>query len=159
MKSKLILILTILELVSLHLFGQQVISSAGGQGKGTTIELSWTIGEPVIETFSNGNTILTQGFNQSNLKVTAIDEISLSGFKLQVYPNPVSLKLNLEVMKGDQENLSYELFSSDGRLISRSLFNVLPGQINMETYSSGSYLLKISDKKGKLIQKFKVVKN
>jgi len=43
---------------------QQVIASAGGYYEGENISLSWTLGEPVTETFSGGGLILTQGFQQ-----------------------------------------------------------------------------------------------
>nr|NQU92395.1 hypothetical protein [Bacteroidota bacterium] len=43
---------------------QQVIASAGGFYEGENISLSWTLGEPVIETFEGNGIILTQGFQQ-----------------------------------------------------------------------------------------------
>lgn len=43
---------------------QQVIASSGGHYQDENISLSWTVGEPVIETFSGGNVVLTQGFQQ-----------------------------------------------------------------------------------------------
>ena len=43
---------------------QQVIATAGGYYEGENISLSYTVGEPVIETYTNGNVILTQGFQQ-----------------------------------------------------------------------------------------------
>jgi hypothetical protein len=41
-----------------------VISSSGGYFTGTSLSLSWTLGEIATETFSNGGCILTQGFQQ-----------------------------------------------------------------------------------------------
>jgi hypothetical protein len=41
-----------------------VIASSGGYFTGTGASLSWTLGEIVTETFSNGSYILTQGFQQ-----------------------------------------------------------------------------------------------
>lgn len=43
---------------------QEVISTAGGEYQGNNVSLSYTIGEPVIETFSGGNIVLSQGFQQ-----------------------------------------------------------------------------------------------
>jgi len=43
---------------------QQVIASSGGYFEGENVSLNWTVGEPVIETFTGGNLILTQGFQQ-----------------------------------------------------------------------------------------------
>jgi hypothetical protein len=43
---------------------QQVIVTGGGWYQTENITMSFTIGEPVIETFSGGDVILTQGFQQ-----------------------------------------------------------------------------------------------
>jgi len=43
---------------------QQVIASSGAYYESENLSLSWTLGEPVIETFSNGDLTLTQGFQQ-----------------------------------------------------------------------------------------------
>jgi hypothetical protein len=41
-----------------------VVASSGGYFEGTGASLSWTLGEIATETFSSGNLILTQGFQQ-----------------------------------------------------------------------------------------------
>jgi hypothetical protein len=43
---------------------QQVISASGGHFENENISMSWTVGEPVIETFADADFILTQGFQQ-----------------------------------------------------------------------------------------------
>ncbi|MCF8366769.1 MAG: hypothetical protein K9H16_13355, partial [Bacteroidales bacterium] len=43
---------------------QQVIASSGGYFENENLSLSFTIGEPVIETFTGTDFILTQGFQQ-----------------------------------------------------------------------------------------------
>ncbi len=43
---------------------QQVIASAGGYYEGQNIQMSWTVGEPITETFAAADLILTQGFQQ-----------------------------------------------------------------------------------------------
>ena len=42
----------------------EVVASAGDYFEGTNASLSWTLGEIATETYSNGNIILTQGFQQ-----------------------------------------------------------------------------------------------
>jgi len=42
-----------------------VIASSGGNYNGSGANLSWTVGELVTETYSAGNTTLTQGFQQT----------------------------------------------------------------------------------------------
>jgi len=50
--------------ITLSSNAQQVIASAGGYYEGDNISISWTLGEPVIETFEGADIILTQGFQQ-----------------------------------------------------------------------------------------------
>lgn len=65
---KITLIISIFGLFGSSVFAQSlapwVVSTAGGSGDGTDFKLSWTLGEPAIETFSNSQFILTEGFQQ-----------------------------------------------------------------------------------------------
>ena len=62
-------IFSLFMLNSSHLFGQKVISSAGESATGTSVKLSWTIGEPIVKTLRGTSVILTQGFQQGWLVV------------------------------------------------------------------------------------------
>jgi hypothetical protein len=53
-----------------------VVTSAGGYFESGTTSVSWTLGEPVTEAFTNNNMILTQGFQQPFYGIT-ITGISL----------------------------------------------------------------------------------
>ncbi|MBN2174991.1 MAG: hypothetical protein JW731_12730 [Bacteroidales bacterium] len=60
----LLLVLLIPVFVISQSVSPQVVSSAGDFFEGTNVSLSWTLGEIATETLSNGNVILTQGFQQ-----------------------------------------------------------------------------------------------
>jgi hypothetical protein len=52
----------------------QVVTSSGDFYQGTNASLSWTLGEIATETYSNGSTILTQGFQQPvSVSITGIN--------------------------------------------------------------------------------------
>jgi hypothetical protein len=52
----------------------EVISTAGDYFSNSNASISWTMSELVTETFTNGNTILTQGFQQSySIAITGIN--------------------------------------------------------------------------------------
>jgi hypothetical protein len=139
---------------------QEVISSSGSLFKNSTHELSWTLGEPVIETFKTDQALLTQGFQQSNLTVTAIDQISAKKLKLKVYPNPVSLELQVEVEKdGASNEFNLSLFDITGKLIIQKKIEKPVETIDMQYNLQGSYLLKVFTASGKLLQTFKVLKH
>ncbi len=63
MKNTLI-ILVFVVLTAWSSKAQQVVANSGGYFETTAGSVSFTIGEPVIETFSGGDVILTQGFQQ-----------------------------------------------------------------------------------------------
>lgn len=52
----------------------QAVASSGDYYQGTNASLSWTLGEIATETYSNGTTILTQGFQQPvSISITGIN--------------------------------------------------------------------------------------
>jgi hypothetical protein len=137
---------------------QQVISSAGASATGTGVQLSWTIGEPVIETFTGTSAKLTQGFHQSMLSVTAIDPTLFPELQVSVYPNPVSTQLRYKISGERIQNLSYRLFNAEGKTILNKTVENPEELINMEIYTSGIYLLKFFREDDPL-KTFKIVKD
>jgi hypothetical protein len=72
---KVILLSLIIPLISFaQSVGPEVIASAGDYYEGANVSLSWTLGELATETYSNGNIILTQGFQQVfSVNITGIN--------------------------------------------------------------------------------------
>jgi len=151
--------LTMLFFISGHCYSQQVISSAGTSAEGTNVRISWTVGEPVIETFTGTSVILTQGFHQSKLTITALEKIDLPSLELKVYPNPFFSQLHIAVVKGDWDNLEYLLFSLDGKLLQQKVALNQVETMNLESFTQGAYLLKVSRHHNETIRTFKVIKN
>lgn len=138
---------------------QQVISSASASAVGSGVQLSWTAGEPVIETFSGTGIILTQGFHQGKLGVTAIDDVAVTGIKISVFPNPVTQDLKLEITGIPSEKVDYKLFDLDGRLLFTKKTEKQPELINMGIFPSGFYFLRIFLNEKQPLQTFKIIKN
>jgi len=158
MKSlRLILIIT-LTISQSAIQAQEVVSSGGAYAKVTGVSLSWTIGEPVIETFSNGSYTLTQGFHQSRIGSTAVDDFEIPGLRLSVYPNPFSEELNVRFDGGDFSRLQYTFISGEGKVILNNKIKKDLTTINLQTYAPGSYFLKISQRTGETLKTFHVVK-
>lgn len=159
MKKGFNLVVIILCTLTLTLKGQQVISSAGGSATGAGVQLSWTIGEPVIETFTGSSSVLTQGFHQSRLTITAVDPVVYPGLELSVFPNPVISSLRLQI-KGDLvQKLSYQLYNMEGKSILLKKVEASPVMIDMELYTSGTYLLKVFTDENLPVKTFKIIKD
>jgi hypothetical protein len=90
MKYAFAIILSVSFAVYVH--GQQlapwVIASTGGFSSNGTNSVSYTVGEmTMVQTFSAGSAILTQGFQQPNDLFTGLRDIE-SDNSLTIYPNP-----------------------------------------------------------------------
>jgi hypothetical protein len=136
----------------------QVISSAGSHATGNGVQLSWTVGEPVISTLFSGNYILTQGFHQSKLEVTALDNVLFPELEISLFPNPVSGSMKLEVKGKLNFLLSCQLFDTQGRLLFDKKVEILPFLFDMESFASGTYFFNVCGVEAQLIKTFKIVK-
>jgi hypothetical protein len=150
--------------VVIQTFGQNarldVIASSGEFFSNSSNSLSWTLGECISETFiSSGNT-LTQGFQQSLYVVTSINQLTIEGISVKVYPNPVSDLINISVKTENniQKPVLIELFDSQGKTLFLKEFNIDLIQIDMSQYAGGIYLLKVANQKNKILQNFKIQK-
>lgn len=61
---KTIILFTLFMILMISSYSQEVISTAGEHYENSNGSISWTIGEPVIETLESTNNYLTQGFHQ-----------------------------------------------------------------------------------------------
>ena len=137
-------ILLILLCVPLIGFGQilspSVIGSAGASFSNSTASTDLTVGEVMIETFSN-NTILTQGFHQGVLEVhTGVVNIDI---KTKVYPNPTRNFLIVEL----EENVNADILVYDvnGKIVIKDkLNNEQQKQLDFSFLRQGNYLLHIN---------------
>ena len=62
--TKFISVLIICVITTTISIAQEVISTTGEHYENSNGSISWTIGEPVIETLGSNNNYLTQGFHQ-----------------------------------------------------------------------------------------------
>ena len=132
-----------------------LISSSGDSYSNSNVNMDFSIGEVVIETYQN-NEILTQGFHQGVLKVvhTGVSELD---FATKVYPNPTTNIVIVELEKDiTGEILIYDI---NGKLmISDKLDNERIKQFDFSKFSQGNYLLHINIKEKLDIYKIQKIK-
>jgi hypothetical protein len=136
---------------------QEIVASSGSHFANSEKQISWTLGEPVVTTLSNESLQLTQGFHQSKLIVTALDETSKLKFDITAFPNPASDYLNVKIENVAQQKFHYVLYSMDGRIVSRKQIESSISEIPMYNYVAATYLLKIFDDDNAL-KTFKIIK-
>lgn len=136
----------------------EVTASAGEHFTGTNAQLSWTIGELMVETYTMGSNQLTQGFHQTNLIVTAVGDFADS-FQVSVFPNPTIDVLNV-TWSEISGPLTLSLYDATGKplLQQQALDQTMSKMVDLSTYAAGSYYLHLSNQESKTIKTFKILK-
>jgi hypothetical protein len=168
MKPILLLILIAVNGISLH--GQQAVSTAGGNASGSGGTVSYTIGQATYTTITNSNGSVAQGVQQPYeiFVLTGIEEARGVNLEWLAYPNPAGdyLKLSLKDPENSGlniDNLSYQLYNMQGKLLLNNKLDGDESTISMQNFSSGSYILKVTEKHGTRSQRelktFKIIKH
>jgi hypothetical protein len=156
---KTILILISLILMSYcYVVSQEIISTGGDYYKNSSLSVSYTIGEPISETFVAGENVLTQGFQQSKLIITAIETPEANNFKLQVFPNPTHSIITIENTEEVQQTLQYALYDLNGKVLYETHSDENMFEINLANLSPGTYILRITNDE-KQMATYKIEKN
>ncbi len=147
------LFITILVLISIESYNQSIdrsiVASAGNNVDTETISVSWTLGEVAIATLNSDGLILSQGFQQGNLFIDAI-EGTHPEFQLKTYPNPVIDKL---IIESSNLNQLYEIIDVNGRVIKNGFIDSNPFELDLTNLPSGPYFLRVEQ-----IQTHKIIK-
>lgn len=125
---------------------RQVVASGGKDTLiGSTI-WACTIGEPVIDTYTGGALVFTQGFNQPDgYAITpAIPYIN----KLVITPNPAKPQSTLSFyLKADKPSLTINIYDAQGKLYQKQVLESFAGQtihsLNPQIMAAGTYTVKV----------------
>lgn len=80
-----------------------VVATSGGFIKNTDYSISFTIGDFVVNTASDGNSIITQGFQQPLEIYVSVAENVNNNPGYFVYPNPFSDELKIQTLTGGEQ--------------------------------------------------------
>ena len=134
----------------------EVISSAGDHFANSNLSISWTIGEPIIETHSTGTTTITQGFHQGLYTIIAVEE-QFQQPVVNIYPNPTVDYINIEIKNQDNNNFQIILYDELGKVLVNKKYSEIQ-QINLSQYAKATYFLKLVDTKNETYNSYKVLK-
>ena len=84
---------------------RSVIATSGGQASSGNLSLSWTLGEPITETYNAPGLTVSQGSHQGALTATGTHDASLF-FEITVFPNPTSQVLYVTALDADSPLLA-----------------------------------------------------
>lgn len=143
------------------IFVPEVIASAGDYSLSGATSVSWTIGEPVIQTIGEEAFILTQGFHQDYYKVV-LDETTLeTTFVVEVFPIPAKEYVNIRIISsGKNVDLLVELYDMMGNVVFRdnAEYLIYNHRVMLNHYATGMLLLKVTDVQSHQQKTFKIIK-
>ena len=137
---------------------QTSTNAAGGDASGAGGSVAYSIGQPFYITYTGANGSVAQGVQQTyQIFSLGINQSELN-ISLAVFPNPTYDNLTIDVKEFNNENLSYELFDIQSKLLASGLITSKQTQINLINLPPSAYFMQISQK-NKKIQSFKIIKN
>jgi len=134
---------------SITISGQQIerftFSSAGSSSVANDVVLDWSFGQIAVNTISNEAYHLTQGFHQANpnQSVHVSDPSHVTLFSH--YPNPTTGIINFDFEQAYSEGTILEVYDLRSRLIQKFELDAVASsyQLDLSSYSDGSYLVKV----------------
>ncbi|MCR9172438.1 MAG: T9SS type A sorting domain-containing protein [bacterium] len=137
-------------------FSQTVVATQGDHYENANGSISFTVGEVVINTGTDGSNDLTQGFHQTNWNFVGLDDYA-ADYTASVYPNPSSDVLNIEV--SSFENVQYAMYDASGRLVLSGTLSDVLTSLQVGALEPGSYNLTLSDGEQNQLKNFKLIKH
>ncbi|MBN2519353.1 MAG: T9SS type A sorting domain-containing protein [Bacteroidales bacterium] len=138
---------------------QEIVASSGAYEKNSNLSVSWTLGDLAVNTESNSNIIIIQGFQQGDYVITLIGELNNPDFEVNFFPNPSKGILNLKFESCNDVTITLKLADIDGKVLKIQNFNEIIGNsliLDLSAYKNGIYLLElINDKSSRT---YKIVK-
>jgi hypothetical protein len=139
------------------LFAQKGTVSTGGTATGAGGSVTYTIGETNYITATGAGQV-TQGLQQPYEIFTIIATANELNVNLSLYPNPTTENVVIRVEGSSVENLRYELYDIDGRLLATSKMESNETSILMRDLASATYFVKVINEKNES-KNFKINKN
>ena len=135
---------------------RDVLSSAGGNEKSTSYDVSWTIGETVADHADATRSSVSHGFQQGlEVEVNPGFE-ELSQYSFEAYPNPVMDKLIVEQNTG--EEIIYRIFNLSGQEIITKKSAQKLEELDMANLATGAYILNLYSE-DRMLTSYKIEKH
>jgi hypothetical protein len=125
--------------------GQEAFPAAGGNFSGSEGSVSYSVGQVVYMTSNSVDGIVSEGVQQTYeiSIVLGLNEAKNFTLTCSVYPNPVVDYLTLRVDENYILKLSYQLYTSSGKIIEYKVINSSETSIFMGNLAPELYFLRI----------------
>jgi hypothetical protein len=144
---------------------QENINATGGDASGGGGSVSYSVGQVVYTTNTGTNGSVAEGVQQPYeiSVVTTIEEAKGIDLSVTAYPNPTTDFLQLKVESEKLQDLSYQLYDMNGKLLQTKKLTGTETQIDMNSYVPATYFVKVIVKTQGIVSQevktFKIIKN
>lgn len=140
-------------------FAQNTVVSSGGEATGSGGSVSYSLAQITYTTITGTTGSVSQGVQQP-YEISIVTGIeSENNISLSAFPNPSTDILNLSVGEVNSEELSYQLFDIQGKLLLEARISGNHASINMQDLPQSTYLLHVLGNNHQTIQSFNIIKN
>lgn len=127
-----------------------VMSNQGGYSSLSGGSISWSVGEPVSESYTAPNNITTMGFHQPELAILTLVAEQGANQNILVFPNPVKDVLNVNFTGLNSGNYKVELVDDLGKLIYKEETEINSTnqtyKLKVNEVAAGNYFLRVEGK-------------
>lgn len=138
-----------------------VIATAGDFYSNASGSVSWTLGEPMGETYTSANNNLTQGFQQPWDFGTGLPPGS-NPVDADVFPNPTADVVNLQFDNASSGQYVIEVYNALGQQMSAVQFTAAPSAratVSLAEHANGIYFITVRKVDGTETSTFKITKS
>ena len=124
----------------------EVTASAGAHFAIPTIQMSWTLGEPITSTLTSSSSQLTQGFQQPSVSIVGISDYDYS-YSVEAFPNPTVDVVRIQL----SENISdgkLSIIDPTGKTVFSQDITESEFLLDFAPYTQGIYLLNFMNESG-----------
>lgn len=137
---------------------QESINSAGNTITGSGGSVAYSIGQVVYTTNTGSSGSVVQGA-QSAFEIYTLG-IKETGWNISLtaFPNPTTANLTLQLSEHPNEELSYQLYDIQGKLLNSGQIAAQQTQIITTILPAATYFVNILNQENKKVQSFKIIK-
>lgn len=143
---------------SANIWAQQGTVTSGGTASGGNGNISYSLGQTIYTTNSNGTGANSQGIQQPyEIFTLGTDDFIAKNLKMSLYPNPTVNFITLKMESFASNSYEYNLFDMMGKTILYERIQEVETEICLDNLPSSTYFLNVLNNK-KIIKSFKIIK-
>jgi hypothetical protein len=143
-----------------RLQAQEALTASVGEALGSGGSSSYSVGQMVYTNNTDTNGSVSQGVQQiyTISVVSGLEDELAANILLTVSPNPTSDFLNLLFEDFKIEEMNYQLFDLQGKLLETNPVKAIQTQISMNHLPSAVYVIHVI-RENQIVKSFRILKN